>query len=292
MMNRDSYNLITTSGSAVSGPLPRALFCLTGEDRLRYLNGQITQDVSRIPVGQAGYGALLTAKGKIVSDLFVAVTAEALWLDVPLELGAVAQERIEKFLIADDAELREVTAEFRLGHSFHERPAAIQHIFANPRYGLSGFDFWLPASAPWPGEPIAEEVLSTLQIEHALAVWGHEIDSNTLPQEVLLERHGISFTKGCYTGQETVARLKSVGQVNRKLAFLQLIEGDEASPSAPLQVGQALAGRVTRVGFSPLLKKSVALALVTRQHYHPDQVFDCGQSRYQLVPPPRLLPCP
>ena len=273
------YRRIAGGGTAWLPLVDRAVWRVTGEDRARYLNGQVTNDVSKLAPGRSLYAAVLTGKGKIVGDLFIAATAEALFLDAPLALRDTLRERFEKFLIADDATFEDVTDGGSLSHWFGTvppAPAPGRIVSANARFGLPGFDVWQPGAEPCLADSVADSALAELfRIEHAIGLWGREIDGNTLPQEVLFDRdnRGLSYTKGCYVGQETVARIRSLGHVNRKLVFLEAtapasMEGTDLH----LRCDGEEAGRITSWAFSPLLGKNVALGMVGRQF------LDAGRS--------------
>lgn len=102
-------------------PLPdRALWKVTGEDRVRYLNGQVTNDLSLLTPGRSLYGAVLTGKGRMEGEGFFAATEDAVWIDAPLPVRESLRARLEKFLIADDAMIEDVTDSYRLSHWFGE----------------------------------------------------------------------------------------------------------------------------------------------------------------------------
>ncbi len=191
------------AGKAGALPLDRAVWTVTGDDRVRYLNGQVTHDVAKLVPGRSLYAAALTGKGRIVGDLFLAPGDGLLLLDAPLALRETLRERLEKFLIADDAEFHDVTGAGRLSHVFGtERPPAApgRIVSANARFGLPGFDVWQEGAEPFlAGPPVPEALADLFRIEHGIGAWGSEIDENTLPQEALLDRdgRGLSYEKGC-----------------------------------------------------------------------------------------------
>ena len=285
------------AGKPGSLPLPdRAAWQVTGADRARYLNGQVTHDVAKLVPGRSLYAAALTGKGKIVGDLFIAAAPDCLLLDAPLPLRETLRARLEKFLIADDAEFHDVTEAGRLSHVFGaEKPpeAPGRIVSANARFGLPGFDVWQEGPEPFlTGAAVPEALADLFRIEHGLALWGREIDENTLPQEALLDRdgRGLSYEKGCYVGQETVARIRSIGHVNRKLAVVeQLGAPEEAAPGLKLEAGGEEAGRITSAAFSPLRKSTVALAYLGKKFYGggPDLELSGGGRRWRIVPPLR-----
>jgi tRNA-modifying protein YgfZ len=246
-------------------PLPdRALFQLTGEDRVRFLNGQVTADLAKLLPGHSTPAATLTGKGKIVSDLQISATADALWIDAPQVRGKAVQERLEKFLIADDAELTEVTGAWELRHELNAKPVPVATpgmSFISHRYGVAGHDQWSPRGQGTvdPARLVTLEQLTRWRIERLLPEWGREIDENTLPQEILLERSGLSYDKGCYTGQETVARIRSIGHVNRWLIYLEAIEVKSPLAPAPLEFEGQKVGQLTTA------LPDCALAMVQRK---------------------------
>jgi folate-binding protein YgfZ len=131
---------------------------------------------------------------------------------------------------------------------------------------LPGHDVWIPGSEGVViGESAAADVIETLRLEHGIPVWDAELTPTTLPPEggpYLLD--AISYSKGCYVGQETIARLKSVGHVNRTLVFLR-VEGSAVPQPATkiLQDGREV-GTITSGGFSPSLQCGIALGFVQR----------------------------
>jgi folate-binding protein YgfZ len=284
------------AGKTGSLPLHRAVWTVTGADRARYLNGQVTHDVAKLAPGRSLYAAALTGKGKIMGDLFIAAAVDRLLLDAPLELRETLRKRLEQFLIADDAEFHDATEAGRLSHVFGtERPpeAPGRIVSANARFGLPGFDVWQEGPEPFLSGPLVPEALTDLfRIEYGIGAWGREIDANTLPQEALLDvgGRGLSYEKGCYVGQETVARLRSIGHVNRKLVVLEQVGAPEnAAPGLKLEVGGEDAGRITSAAFSPLRQGTLALAYVGKKFLGGDKEleFVAGERRWKIVPPPR-----
>ncbi|SDT91882.1 aminomethyltransferase/hypothetical protein [Verrucomicrobium sp. GAS474] len=249
----------------------RALWRVTGEDRVRYLNGQTTRDLTLLQPGQSVYGAVLTGKGKIVGDLFLSATDDALYLDADLSLRETLRERLEKFLIADDVTIDDVTGQFALSRlqgdglsGFASKPKEGETLapvaFVSQRFGVEGVDHWIPLSrsfpVPFPALPEAEaaDLVDRLEIEHGIARWGIEIDAETLPQEVAfdLAGRGLVYDKGCYVGQETVARIRSIGHVNRRLVRLEQTGGPVDRSPAPLFAAPGEeAGRLTRLAPFP-----------------------------------------
>lgn len=270
IMNLDVYRRLLAGKSLTFVLSPRALWRLTGPDNVRYLNGQVTADVTALKNGYASYAAVCTAKGRMEGDVHIAVHDTEFYLDAEPDLRESLGARLEKYLIADDAVFEDVTDLWKLSHVFGATPPPTPEkgfVIAHARFGLPGHDVWSEGpNAILVGESVEAEIIETLRLEHGLPRWGMELTTNTLPPEAgpsMLE--AISYTKGCYVGQETIARLKSVGHVNRTLVLLQ--SGSDSFPPVQTKLTQDdhEVGVVTSSGFSPRLEKGIALAYVQRQ---------------------------
>lgn len=254
----------------------RAKFWVTGSDRLRYLNGQLTNNLNALVLGQAMYAFALTAKGKLAGDLYLRAVNDALLIDAPAKLRESLLARLERYVVADDVSFEDVTERFSLWHFLEplapdETPPGIIRSETN-RFRRLGTDLFfetaavLPAGAE-PAEPLGDAEAETLRVQAAMPRWGHELDENVLPQEVGLDDLAISYTKGCYLGQEVVSRIKSVGHVNRRLVKLRLLEGAALRPGLTLTgSGQPApaAGNVTSVAPLPLNGQIYALGFARR----------------------------
>ncbi|MFZ4777091.1 MAG: YgfZ/GcvT domain-containing protein [Terrimicrobiaceae bacterium] len=185
---------------------------LSGEDRFRYLNGQVTVDVTRLQQNFAKQALLLSAKGKICAPLQVWREADTIIVEVEESLREDALARLEKYIISDDVALTVLENKEPVFHVFGS-PAPDSALRIN-RLGTDGFDTVTEPAGFLMADPAEIEFL---RIERAIPAWGRDLDSNTLPQEARLETSSVEFDKGCYVGQETVSRLKSVGRVNRLL---------------------------------------------------------------------------
>jgi folate-binding protein YgfZ len=266
-MNLDLYHRLWAGDSLTRVLAGQSLWQLTGPDRIRYLNGQVTNDVAALPTGEACLAAVCTAKGRMEGAVHIAPHGDELYLDADPALHDTLGARLEKYLIADDASLEDVSGLWTLSHVFGRTPPAqpdTGFVIHHARYGLPGYDVWIPGcGAVVVGETVEADVVETVRIEHAVPVWGAELTAQTLPPEagpVMLA--AISYTKGCYVGQETIARLKSVGHVNRTLVFLRSESAVFPVRGASLVLGEKEIGVVTSSGFSPRLKTGIALGYV------------------------------
>ena len=252
---------------------------LTGADRVRYLNGQVTANVQKLAPGEARPACVTTAKGRLCADIFIHATADALFVDADAAVRETLPPRLERYIISDDATLDDVSLEFRLLHLLGPvtdhpglRETAMVFSSAN-RLGRSGFDVWLNAAefervwVDFSRYAIDEPLAESLRIEAGIPRWGCELDENTLPPEAGLERTHIDYAKGCYIGQEVISRLKSIGHVNRRLAGFVASGTDSLQPGMRLfSPGENAAeiGALTSVGWSFALEKPLALGYLKR----------------------------
>jgi folate-binding protein YgfZ len=266
-MNLDFYQRILAGESMTRILAGQSLWSLSGPDRVRYLNGQVTGDVAALTDGEARLAAVCTAKGRMEGAVHIAAHGDTLFLDAEPALRESLGARLEKYLIADDALFEDVTELWSLSHVFGVTPPPQPEtgfVVHHERYGLPGHDVWIPGSgAVVVGESVDEDVVETLRMEHAIPRWGAELTTQTLPPEAgPAMLRAISYTKGCYVGQETIARLKSVGHVNRTLVLLRSATADFPAPGTKLVAGEKEVGVVTSAGFSPRLGAGIALGYV------------------------------
>lgn len=248
----------------------RAWLRCTGRDVVRFLNGQCTNDVRAWDGRRSLCAAVVSAKGKLVADVYLARDGgEGVVLDGPSELGEELAARLERYIVADDVAIEGCGPDFRVMHAWGGAIGALRGdrvVSANDRIGLDGADIFCPGSecldlGDWacPGE-----VAETLRIESGVPAWGRELNGDTLPPEAGPEARWISYTKGCYIGQEVISRIRSVGHVNRTMVGF-VLSGDAApSAGADVCVAGAVSGRVTSIARSPMLEKVIALGFVRR----------------------------
>jgi len=290
-LNLDPYE--QAKQGAVFLLLPaRAIWRLTGNDRARYLNGQVTQDIKTLSPGQARYAAVISAKGRLQGDVWISATADSLLIDSPLELHEILGPRLEKYLVADDAVLDDFTGQWqilhRLGDSIYP-VSATSLAFPSRRLGPAGTDYWLPQKSSLPAITISDlNLLDILRIENALPKWGAEMNENTLPPEVRLDQLATSYNKGCYIGQEVIARLKSVGHVNKHLCLLSNSDSNSPLPDlpSPLSIEGKEVGILTSACLSPAFKKLIALGIVSRLSAKEGNVLVSAGQSWKIEPLP------
>lgn len=267
----------------------RGKLALTGAGAKEFLNGQVTNDVLALEPGTGCYAAFLTPKGKMLGDLRILDLGDELWLDT--ERGALQAlfDMIRRYKIGYDVELHKRTLECGLlslvGPRAREVAGALElpsaeHSSMRARRG--GADVILVSTADGVdaicaaedvgavraafleagAEEVPEEAAEVVRVEAGRPRYGIDLDDTVIPQEAGLNERAVSFTKGCYVGQETVARLHYRGKPNRHLRGLRL--HGEAATGDPLRLGDREVGRVGSVADSPTLGP-VALALLRRE---------------------------
>ena len=272
----------------------RGKLALTGSERKSFLAGQVTNDIEGLAPGRGCYAAFLTHKGKMLGDLRVLDVDEPgaepeLLLDTERATLQALFDMVRRFKIGYDVELHKRTLQrgllslvgpdARRVAQADDLPAA-EH--AHRAGTIAGCDVRLivtdvgvdvlcegeqteavrEALVAAGARPTSEEAAEILRVERGRPRYGYELDDTTIPQEAGLNERAVSFTKGCYVGQETVARLFYRGKPNRHLRGLRLSE--PASPGAELRLGERVVGRLGTCVVSPDLGP-LALALVRRE---------------------------
>jgi len=256
-MTAELFQAITEHGAAVNLST-RAKLRLTGTDRVRYLNGQVTNDVRRAKADEALYACVTDAKGRIAGDVFVHATADALLLDAEPGLRESLGLRLERYIVADDVELTDETEEWQLWHVWG--PAAPAGVKSN-RFGTSGVDVWLPVGETFePGcQVLTDEDLETWRILQKVPRWPNELNAETFPPEAGLEATAMDFFKGCYIGQEVLSRIKTTGKMPRALIAFETENAVKAGDE--IWTDKAV-GTVTSVTTHPVTGFTVGLGMV------------------------------
>jgi folate-binding protein YgfZ len=245
---------------------------LIGPDRLRFLNGQVTQDVKKILPGHAVRSAIITSKGRLEADLQIAATSDSLLIETDFILRESLHTRLEKFIVADDVTIEDISLSYNLAHflSLSSPPADApkdSYSFLSPRFREPGLDLWIPSTSPYQPDSSPLPEWEPLRIARGLPLWGIDVGPDTLPPEAGFESDAISSTKGCYIGQEVISRLRSVGHVNRHLCVLA--SSSTSIPSLPLECttpeGSAL-GKMTSATSLPDSSVILALSMIKRDY--------------------------
>ncbi|TDU80920.1 aminomethyltransferase/hypothetical protein [Prosthecobacter fusiformis] len=264
-MTAELYKTVTSLGICVDLST-RAKWRLSGADRVRYLNGQVTNDVRTAKSTTALYACVTNLKGKIEADVFIHATpdGESLLIDADASLRESLGMRLERYIIADDAILEDISDEWRLWHILgsQQLPEGGHSLANDLRFGLAGTDVWLPASAEFPSlSTLPQTEVETLRILQKIPAYPNELNAEAFPQEAGLENSSMSFTKGCYLGQEILSRIKTTGKMPRQLIAWTSESAITAGESIVNEEGKEI-GRVTSAAWHPVKQTFIGLAYV------------------------------
>ncbi len=259
---------------------------LRGADRQRLLNGLVTCDVQALEPGQGAFGFFTSREGKVLSDFYAMALPDRLWLELPAAMGSGVRDQIENHRVIDDvtvypledlvplamlgpgtgAVLGEASSE--LSRDLHHRGSICGTDIELSRrllYGVEATVIWVPASV---AEMFVEDLLAqssqsglrlvgldTLEVLRTVAGvgrWGVDFDQGCLPNETGLLDQAVDFEKGCYLGQEIVARVHHRGKPSSECRALEL-EGLSEEPRAglTLSLSERAAGVLTSVAHDP-----------------------------------------
>ena len=240
---------------------------LRGAEAAEFLQGQVTNDVEGLDPGQGCYAALLNHKGKMRLDMRILRGPDWIWIDTEPGADGVLLRTIETYSLGRDVAWE--TPDERIVAVIGEtgldaEPPPEEHSWVEGERGIyvrtyAGIDV-IGHDPPQPDAP--EEDAECVRIEHGIPRYGLDMDGDTIPQEAGINERAVSFTKGCYVGQETVARLFYRGKPNRHLRGLRA--ADPVAHGDPIVLGEREVGRVGSACVSPTLGP-IALAIVRRE---------------------------
>jgi folate-binding protein YgfZ len=265
----------------------RGKLALTGSETRQFLHGQVSNDIEALEPGQGCYAAFLTPKGKMLGDLRVLNLGDELFLDTERVSLQALFNMIRNFKLGSDVELhkrtlergllslvgpdaREAAGARELGPAEHDNTAGeIGGVPVRLVATAAGVDLICDAErtddlkAALAGVPeVSEAAAEVVRVESGRPRYGLDLDESVIPQEAALNERAVSFTKGCYVGQETVARLFYRGKPNRHLRGLRLSE--PAATGDALRLGERQVGRLGSSVVSPALGP-IGLAIVRRE---------------------------
>jgi folate-binding protein YgfZ len=266
----------------------RGKLAVTGPDAAEYLQGQLTNDVEGLKPGEGQYAALLDRKGHMQADMRVLrPEPEEVWLDTEPGALAAARRHLEMYSIGRDVKVADVTGERAILSLIGPRSVEIAGTAALPEHSCEatavagveclaagtrdGIDL-IPAAAEAErlreallaagAVAVSPEAVEILRVEAGVPRFGAEMGTETMPAEAGIVEDVVSFTKGCYIGQETVARLHYKGRPNRHLRGLRL--SAPAEPGTALRLGEKEVGRLGGAVVSPALGP-IGLAILRRE---------------------------
>jgi folate-binding protein YgfZ len=265
----------------------RAKLRVSGPQRAWFLDQILTQSFEDMAPGEARDAALITVHGRMTAYMEAVCTPDAFLLHLEPELREATVSTLRMYVLATQVEIEDVTDEMGLvliiGAGWREavpQPVALQTTAA---LGVEAGYAWVPRdrvgavleSLEGDGvRSIVEEDLESIRISHGVARWGREMDQKTFPQEAGVDERAVHYEKGCYLGQEAMAKIHFRGKVNRRLARLR---GD-----GPVAVGADVLLEGATVGKVTSASEGTALALV-RYTVEPGAVVTIGEGRAEVI---------
>ena len=280
---------------------------LTGADRRSYLQGLLTNDIQALTPGTGCYSAMLTAQGRMMTDMRVLELGDSVLLSLPLHVTAAISAHLDRFIFSEDVQVEDATASraeiglygpgaadvlvkvgaegglpSKLFESTRVRIVGAETVLiGSDEPGVTGYDIVVDAAD---AEPVTAALLSagavlvsaadaeTVRIESGRPRFGSDMDTDTIPLEAGLEERAISRSKGCYVGQEVIVRVQDRGQgrVAKRLVGLTFDAGAPV-PAADARIlsGEREIGRVTSAAWSPALSRPIALGYAHRDFVEP-----------------------
>ena len=284
----------------------RGLLQFTGPDRVTFLQGMLSNDLRPLKTFEGNYAAILNQQGKVLADVRVLCAMNSLYLDFWEPLKEKILEHLNRFLVADDVEIADRSEEYATlslqgprseavlaglagqsdlpqqpaHHAMINMDGAAICVVRDSYTGETGFDLIIPKAdlvqiagqlteiAPqFDARWVGQQALETLRIEAGIPFYGIDFSGDNLLLETALDRH-VSFTKGCYLGQEIVERVRSRGHVNKKLRGLLIDGAIPARQGDTIRAGEKQIGTITSSVYSPSLARAIALGYIHRDHWN------------------------
>jgi folate-binding protein YgfZ len=305
----------------------RGRIVVSGTERASYLQGLLTNDIAALTPGQGCYAAYLTAQGRMIADLFVYELGDLMLLTLTARVKDTVLARLDQFIFSEDVQLGDVTTTFAqiavVGPAAPSTVAAIVADMAEetlremPLHGSArgtwnggpvvvtridevgerGFDLYvdhghagaLTAALAGAGVmELDEATAEAVRVESGAPLFGRDMDEETIPLEAGIESRAISFTKGCYVGQEVIIRVlhRGHGRVARKLVGLTVLGDAAPEPGTAIRSGDRDIGHVTSATVSPALKQPIALGYVHRDFVEPGTVVTIGDQNATVTKVP------
>lgn len=311
-----SYDALT-SGCGLADLSTRTRVDLTGADRVQFLHSFCTNDIKRLLAGEGCEAFLTNHQGKTVGHIYIRVMADSLVLDTAPDQAAKIIQHLERFVIADRVEFRDLTSDTAelllagrgsqqmLASASGKIPPVI--LWRHELLAIAGVNVCVQR-VEYAGESALfltaarEEIavvrqtlegagaivchpqaIEAARIEAGVPLFGSDITDDNLPQEIGRNQQAISFTKGCYLGQETVARIDALGHVNRMLVGMKLPAAQLPPAGMELSLAGKPVGKITTACWSPRLGTALAFALIRRAQAAPGAILDSPLGPAQVI---------
>ncbi len=315
MFSPDQYRAARTA-AVMFVQSSQGTIALTGADRSSFLHALVTNDIAKLTKGTGTYAAYLTQQGRMISDMRVVETGSRMLLGVERDVAGTLAERLDKLIFSEDVQVRDVTDQLDvIGVHGPSAAAMLQRVVGASVVDLSGqYDnlivdsltvvrddaLDLPGFDVYVAKADADalrvklhaagvvdagvETYETLRIEAARPRFGVDMNTDTIPLEAGIEDRAISFTKGCYVGQEVIIRVmhRGHGRVARRLISIVLPSGNVPAPGDGILIGDRRVGDITSATESPKLGSALALGYVQRDHAEPGTTFTINGSEARV----------
>jgi folate-binding protein YgfZ len=299
-----------------------AIVTLAGPDRVRYLNAILSNDIQTLEEGRGALALLLNPQGHILAELEVYKQADKLVTLSHASVRERTVATLDKFIIMDDVELMDLTDEVGSLALEGPRAAEIVkqscgitleslpemslrdldvhgipcHVLRRSHFGQPGGQFmtkrerlanlwgkFIEAARAIRGEPIGITALNSLRLEAGIPWSPVDFNDTVIPHEAALEATHISFTKGCYTGQEIVERVRSRGHVNRRRVRLKFSTAQPPVFGTRLRAEGVEVGLVTSAAYSPAAATAIGMGYLRREHNAPGSRVDCNGAAAEVI---------
>lgn len=292
------------------------VFELYGPDATGFLQGMISNDVKQLVAGEGCLATILTPIGKVIADLIVLKFAEEkFWIICRGEAKEKVMDTLNRFIVSDQVELRDIPDRIPFGiigplaserlarvvATLPQKPFDHEEVLLgdervllvrDTRFGIDGYQIWIPRGRAancreWVKMQCevavaGSEALDVVRIEAGVPVYGIDFDESNIPLESNLDQ-ALNFQKGCYTGQEVIARVTYLGSVSKKLVGL-VVEGDRVpKPGEEVFVQNQMVGRITSAAMSLKLRRPVALAYIQKEYLTPGTQVELKASESRAI---------
>jgi folate-binding protein YgfZ len=310
------YDALVHAAGVVSF-LDRTQIELTGPDRAAFAHNLCTNDIKRLQSGQGCEAFFTNVQGRILAHVYFFAGSDSLVIETVAGQAEKLLSHLDRYLITEKVEIHnrsDAWAELLLagaaaegtlrkvlegdlpaGAFAHRQAKIARHAITLRRVEFTGPNDFLVCSERaaieevWRAlceagaKPCGQEAFEIARIEHGTPIYGRDIADKNFPQELARNKQTISFTKGCYLGQETVARIDAVGHVNQTLCGVKF-DGATVPPAGQdLTADGKMIGHVTSSTFSPRLNAPLALAYVRRTHYQPGTKLQSSLGEAQVI---------
>jgi len=319
MFSDEQYRAAHTSAVMIDRTASGTI-ALFGGDRASFLHALVTNDIAKVTRGTGAYAAYLTPQGRMISDMRIVELGDRLLLSVEPGIAPGLARRLDSLIFSEDVQIRNISEDVDViavrgpsAMAMIQRAIGITAADLHAEYdnvtvdsvtivrddglGVQGFDVFAPrneadalrARLVEAGVVRASiETAETLRIEAGRPRFGVDMDTDTIPLEAGIEDRAISFTKGCYVGQEVIIRVmhRGHGRVARRLVSLVVAAGAVPSRGDAIVAGDRQVGEVTSATASPKHGSPLALGYVQRDHAAPGTELTVGGSQarvYQTV---------